>query len=84
MDSYEFNYKDLASTIHPTHKPVQLYKWLLKNYAKEGDNIIDTHLGSGSSVLLQPLTGDLILWVVRLTKTISMQQLRDLKIINFN
>ena len=35
-------------TIHPTQKPVALYKWLLKNYAKEGDKIIDTHLGSGS------------------------------------
>ena len=35
--------------IHPTQKPVALYKWLLKNYAKEGDTILDTHLGSGSS-----------------------------------
>jgi len=34
--------------IHPTEKPVQLYKWLLTNYAKEGDKILDTHLGSGS------------------------------------
>lgn len=34
--------------IHPTQKPVALYKWLLKNYAKEGDLILDTHLGSGS------------------------------------
>jgi len=33
---------------HPTQKPVQLYKWLLKNYANEGDKILDTHLGSGS------------------------------------
>lgn len=32
--------------IHPTQKPVQLYKWLLQNYAKEGDKIIDTHFGS--------------------------------------
>lgn len=33
-------------TIHPTQKPIQLYKWLLKNYAKEGDTILDTHFGS--------------------------------------
>lgn len=33
---------------HPTQKPVKLYEWLLMNYAKEGDKIIDTHLGSGS------------------------------------
>lgn len=35
--------------IHPTQKPVALYKWLLQNYAKPGDKILDTHLGSGSS-----------------------------------
>jgi site-specific DNA-methyltransferase (adenine-specific) len=34
--------------IHPTQKPVSLYKWLLENYAKEGEKILDTHLGSGS------------------------------------
>jgi len=34
--------------IHPTQKPVKLYRWLLQNYAKEGDKILDTHLGSGS------------------------------------
>jgi len=34
--------------IHPTQKPVALYEWLLKNYAKEGDKILDTHCGSGS------------------------------------
>ena len=37
--------------IHPTQKPVRLYKWLLKNYAKEGDKILDTHMGSGSSII---------------------------------
>ena len=35
--------------IHPTQKPVELYAWLLRKYAKEGDRILDTHLGSGSS-----------------------------------
>jgi len=34
--------------LHPTQKPVKLYEWLLMNYAKEGDKILDTHLGSGS------------------------------------
>lgn len=34
--------------IHPTQKPVELYKWLLENNAKQGDKILDTHLGSGS------------------------------------
>ena len=40
---------EASGKIHPTQKPVALYKWLLKNYAKEGDKILDTHLGSGSS-----------------------------------
>lgn len=35
--------------IHPTQKPVVLYRWLLKNYAESGMKILDTHLGSGSS-----------------------------------
>jgi site-specific DNA-methyltransferase (adenine-specific) len=35
--------------IHPTQKPVSLYKWILNKYAKQGDKILDTHLGSGSS-----------------------------------
>ena len=35
--------------IHPTQKPVALYEWLLIHYAKPGDHILDTHLGSGSS-----------------------------------
>jgi site-specific DNA-methyltransferase (adenine-specific) len=34
--------------IHPTQKPIQLYKWILDKYAKENDKILDTHLGSGS------------------------------------
>ena len=38
-----------SEKIHPTQKPVKLYEWLLMNYAKEGDKILDTHLGSGSS-----------------------------------
>jgi len=40
--------KNKEKRIHPTQKPVGLYKWLLKNYAKKGDKILDTHLGSGS------------------------------------
>lgn len=42
-------YLDKASKFHPTQKPVKLYEWILMNYAKEGDKILDTHLGSGSS-----------------------------------
>ena len=37
-----------ANRFHPTQKPIKLYEWLLMNYAKEGNKILDTHLGSGS------------------------------------
>ncbi len=40
---------EYGGKIHPTQKPVVLYEWLLTNYAHDGDRILDTHLGSGSS-----------------------------------
>ncbi len=42
------NMKEKEIRIHPTQKPVSLYKWILDKYAKQGDKILDTHLGSGS------------------------------------
>ena len=44
----QYDMKNKETRIHPTQKPVKLYEWLLMNYAKEGDKILDTHLGSGS------------------------------------
>jgi site-specific DNA-methyltransferase (adenine-specific) len=38
-----------GGTIHPTQKPIKLYDWIFQNYAKQGNKILDTHLGSGSS-----------------------------------
>jgi len=43
------NMKIKEKRIHPTQKPVTLYRWILDNYAKESDKILDTHVGSGSS-----------------------------------
>ena len=43
--------KNKEERIHPTQKPVKLYRWLLNNYAKEGDKILDTHGGSMSSAI---------------------------------
>ena len=43
--------KNKEERIHPTQKPVALYRWLLQNYAKKGDKTLDTHLGSMSSVI---------------------------------
>lgn len=45
------NMKNKELRIHPTQKPVRLYEWLLANYAKKGQRILDTHLGSGSSAI---------------------------------
>ena len=45
------DYNKGVDRIHPTQKPVDLYKWLLSNYAKPGDKILDTHVGSGSSII---------------------------------
>ena len=46
-----------ASRIHPTQKPVKLYQWIYANYSKEGDRILDTHLGSGSSAIAAHYAG---------------------------
>ena len=43
-----FSNKKTGGMWHPTKKPIALYQWLLSNYAKPGDKILDTHLGSGS------------------------------------
>lgn len=51
MRQFEINRAELIkqNTFHPTEKPTKLYKHLIYNYAKAGDKILDTHLGSGSS-----------------------------------
>jgi site-specific DNA-methyltransferase (adenine-specific) len=46
-----YHASDKDNRFHPTQKPVALYKWLLKNYAKQGDLILDTHVGSASSLI---------------------------------
>jgi site-specific DNA-methyltransferase (adenine-specific) len=58
----KFTFRNVGGNkIHPTQKPVKLYEWLLLNYAKEGDKILDTHLGSGSiAIACHNLKFDLI------------------------
>jgi site-specific DNA-methyltransferase (adenine-specific) len=46
--TYSIHKHNQVDKVHPTQKPVALYKWILDKYAKEGDKILDTHLGSGS------------------------------------
>ena len=48
---YEKRFCSEPDRIHPTQKPIRLYEWLLSHYAKKGDKILDTHVGSGSSII---------------------------------
>lgn len=45
---FHYSVRKNRNKIHPTQKPIELYEWLLKMYAKQGDKILDTHLGSGT------------------------------------
>lgn len=56
-------YLDKKSKFHPTQKPIALYRWLLENYAKPGDKILDTHGGSGSIVIACHALGFALDWV---------------------
>lgn len=47
--TYSIHKHNQVDKMHPTQKPIPLYDWIFQNYASEGDLILDTHLGSGSS-----------------------------------
>lgn len=47
---FRYSVRKNRNKIHPTQKPVELYEWILKLFAKNGDKILDTHLGSGTIV----------------------------------
>lgn len=51
MGMLQGDMKNKEYRIHPTQKPVALYRWLLEHYAKDGDKILDTHVGSASSLI---------------------------------
>lgn len=51
LDYSGFRGSDPGGKVHPTQKPIALYKWLLHTYAKPGDLILDTHVGSASSLI---------------------------------
>lgn len=48
---FEHSSQSDRNRFHPTQKPIALYKWILTNYAHEGDRILDTHVGSASSLI---------------------------------
>ena len=54
---FDFNAQGQPDRFHPTQKPVALYKWILNNYAKDGETILDTHVGSASSLIACYETG---------------------------
>ena len=54
---FEFSAAGQPDRFHPTQKPVQLYKWILNNYSEQGDKILDTHVGSASSLIACHETG---------------------------
>jgi site-specific DNA-methyltransferase (adenine-specific) len=56
-DGYRMGAETGIRKIHPHQKPVSLYKWLLQHYAKSGDKILDTHLGSGSIAIACDILG---------------------------
>lgn len=64
--------------IHPTQKPVQLYRWLIHTYAKDCESILDTHLGSGSSAIAAYEWGGYLLGA-NWTKIITKPPVSDLK-----
>ena len=55
--TYSIHKHNQVCKVHPTQKPIALYRWLLKNYAKPNDKILDTHLGSGSSRIAADMEG---------------------------
>lgn len=58
---FYYSVRKNRNKIHPTQKPVQLYEWLLRMFAKQGDKILDTHLGSGTiAIACQNLGFDLV------------------------
>ena len=48
---FDFSAVGQPGRFHPTQKPIQLYEWILRLFAKENDIILDTHVGSGSSLI---------------------------------
>lgn len=60
---FRYSFSANKDKIHPTQKPVALYKWLLSKYAKPGDKILDTHGGSGSSAIACIDSGYQMTWI---------------------
>lgn len=51
MEFYSSGGSGREERFHPTQKPIELYEWILRRFAKQGDKILDTHVGSASSLI---------------------------------
>ena len=75
---FRFSVRKNRNKIHPTQKPVELYEWLLKMYANQGDKILDTHLGSGT-IAIACYNAGLSLTACEISETYYLKALDKIK-----
>ncbi len=75
---FRYSVRKNRNKIHPTQKPVDLYEWLLKMYANEGDKILDTHLGSGT-IAIACYNAGLSLTACEISETYYLSALEKIK-----
>lgn len=75
---FEYSVRKNRNKIHPTQKPVELYEWLLKMYANQGDRILDTHLGSGT-IAIACYNAGLSLTACEISETYYLNALEKIK-----
>jgi len=75
---FKYSVRKNRNKIHPTQKPVELYEWLLKMYAKQGDRILDTHLGSGT-IAIACYNAGLSLTACEISETYYLRALEKIK-----
>ena len=75
---FRFSVRKNRNKIHPTQKPVELYEWLLKMYAKKDDRILDTHLGSGT-IAIACYNAGLSLTACEISETYYLSSLEKIK-----
>lgn len=75
---FKFSVRKNRNKIHPTQKPVELYEWLLKMYASQGDKILDTHLGSGT-IAIACYNAGLSLTACEISETYYLSALEKIK-----
>lgn len=75
---FRYSVRKNRNKIHPTQKPIDLYEWLLKMYANQGDKILDTHLGSGT-IAVACYNAELSLTACEISETYYLKALEKIK-----